>query len=275
MKKSLIVILFAGSIFAANAQTSPSSDGKILSKHGFPIKPEAGDWGVTIDATPFLKYAGNFFSFRDGGDENQAPTYNNLNNLGSANNPVTVTGRYFLADNRSVAVDFTLGMNSTTSNEVNMVDPDQFNTTKISYQNIGIGAAYEFRKGIARIVGSYGPHISIASLSAPTTYDDMGVVVTQGGKVEFEDGENSDNNTTIKGGNQFVLGVGGFLGVEYYFAPKISLGGRFALDLNSTSTSKRVKEFSNGQDDSPVAEKGSAFSLGNKAASSISLNFYF
>jgi hypothetical protein len=54
MKKSLTLLALVLGMSGAFAQD-------LTSKKGEPFLPEAGDWGLGIDANPFLEYAGNFF----------------------------------------------------------------------------------------------------------------------------------------------------------------------------------------------------------------------
>src|SRR5438067_1348098 len=85
MKKSVLALALAFGVTTAFAQD-------LTSKKGEPILPEAGDWGIGIDAAPFLNYAGNFFGKTA---SNSAPTWNFL----TSNQ--TITGRYF-ADEKTV-----------------------------------------------------------------------------------------------------------------------------------------------------------------------------
>ena len=71
MKKSITILAFAFGITGAFAQD-------LTSKKGEPILPEAGDWAIGIDATPFLNYAGNFFGKTT---NNNAPTFNFFTNI--------------------------------------------------------------------------------------------------------------------------------------------------------------------------------------------------
>ena len=81
MKKSLTLLALALGISTSFAQ-------ELKSKKEEMILPEAGDWGLAIDADPFLRYAGNFFGKTT---TNAAPTFNFFT---TAN---TITGRYFHA----------------------------------------------------------------------------------------------------------------------------------------------------------------------------------
>ena len=76
MKKSLI--------FAGLLGVSAISQAQLQSKKGEAYLPEAGDWSIGVDATPFLNYVGNFLSSAG----NSAPTQDFLN----ANQ--TIIGKY-------------------------------------------------------------------------------------------------------------------------------------------------------------------------------------
>ena len=79
MKKSLTLLALALGISTSFAQ-------ELKSKKEEMMLPEAGDWGLAIDADPFLRYAGNFFGKTT---TNAAPTFNFFTNDN------TITGRYF------------------------------------------------------------------------------------------------------------------------------------------------------------------------------------
>ena len=58
------------------AFAATTSFAQLTSKSGETILPEADDWSVGIEATPFLNYIGNAFN---GSLGNGAPTWNFLN----------------------------------------------------------------------------------------------------------------------------------------------------------------------------------------------------
>ena len=91
MKKLLPFLFMMPAIsFAQQADTgtNPESE-KMLSKKGFPILPEAGDFGIGFDAVPFLEYAGNLFN-GDTDNSVQADFQNTAQQL---------VGKYFLDEN--------------------------------------------------------------------------------------------------------------------------------------------------------------------------------
>jgi len=87
-------------LFTANAQD-------LTSKKGEPILPEEGDWGLGIDATPFLNYFGNFFGKTA---NNNAPTFDFL----TGNQTIVV--KYFKDATTAYrgAIRLGFGSNSTT-----------------------------------------------------------------------------------------------------------------------------------------------------------------
>ena len=62
--------------------------------------PEAGDYAIGIDATPFLNYVGNLIGGNDG---NTAPSWNYL----TTNQ--TITGKYFVDENMAYRGSLRLG----------------------------------------------------------------------------------------------------------------------------------------------------------------------
>ncbi len=244
MKKSLTLLAFVLGMSGAFAQD-------LTSKKGEPILPEAGDWGLGIDANPFLEYAGNFFGKTT---TNPAPTFNFLT-------PFQITGRYFKDATTVYRGSLRIGLGSVT--ERNMVtdrlaaytntnntyptNPAEVeNVWKSSGTNIGLSAGLEMRKGKTRLQGYYGGELGILfgnskdkfeygnALNSSTTTP---VVVDAADS--FSAANNIINNINIggtttdariierKNGSTFGIGLRGFIGVEYFLFPKISLGGEF------------------------------------------------
>ncbi len=248
MKKAIFILAFAATTITASAQ-------QMMSKKGMPIKPVSGDYGLLIDADPFLNYAGNFFGKTN---DNNSP---NFSDYGTTGVPFTLSGRYFLADDRAVRGILSLGFSSLTENDPNFTDPTKFDETKTSSSVIGIGAAYEFRRGAGRLVASYGPQIGI-------------FVDGSNGKIETTDALDANFNTLEEGGSTTSFGVGGFLGLEYFFAPKMSVGGLFGINAGLSSTSERTSKVGTAAE-TVVQGESSGFFFGNTNSSTISLNFYF
>lgn len=70
MKKTLLVA--AAALFAS---VTFAQEGIITNKKGTPILPQAGDYAIGVDATPFLEYFGNMFN---GENFNAAQVFNTI-----------------------------------------------------------------------------------------------------------------------------------------------------------------------------------------------------
>lgn len=164
MKKSIALLALAFGVTGAFAQD-------LTSKKGEPILPEADDWAIGVDATPFLNYMGNFFG--KGGNAtggfNAAPTWNNY----GANQ--TIVAKKFTDAQNAYRVTFRLGMQSQSwkkdiaapqaSSAAAVNFPNKSNVVEDKYSHsssfIGIGVGMEKRKGKTRLQGFYGADIYI------------------------------------------------------------------------------------------------------------------
>ncbi len=267
MKKSIALVAMAFGVTSAFAQD-------LTSKKGEPVLPEAGDYAISVDATPFLNYVGNFFGKTN---NNAAPSWNYF----TANQ--TIVGKYFKDAKTAYRVGIRLGFGgpSVTNKVANLSDvavhafpdgPTQVeNKWKQSNTNIGITVGYEKRKGKTRLQGFYGADLALnftaqknsftygnalvatsSSTAAPvvgvTAADDFGAVA---GNVSATTGitniVGSARATSMKSGVGVQFGVRAFIGAEYFILPKISLGGEFGwgLGLNIGGRATNVWE-SNG-----------------------------
>ncbi|MBK6523479.1 MAG: hypothetical protein IPG08_14825 [Sphingobacteriaceae bacterium] len=163
MKKSLTLLALALGISTSFAQ-------ELKSKKEEMILPEAGDWGLAIDANPFLQYAGNFFGKTT---TNAAPTFNFFTNAN------TITGRYFTdaqtcyrgslriglggASERNMVADV-LKMNAAATSTATgwpAASAIVENVWKQSNTTVGLAAGMEMRKGKTRLQGYYGGEVGI------------------------------------------------------------------------------------------------------------------
>jgi hypothetical protein len=159
MKKSIALLALAFGVTGAYAQD-------LTSKKGEPILPEADDWAIGVDATPFLNYMGNFFGKTTA---NNAPTWNNY----GANS--TIVAKKFTDAQNAYRVIFRLGYN-TQSWKNNVLQPVASTSTTVYFPTeaatvtdkasrtssfIGIGVGMEKRKGKTRLQGFYGADVFI------------------------------------------------------------------------------------------------------------------
>ncbi|MBA4240277.1 MAG: hypothetical protein C0448_06100 [Sphingobacteriaceae bacterium] len=243
MKKSIAVVAMAFGVTSAFAQD-------LTSKKGEPFLPEAGEYAISVDANPFLNYVGNFFGKTN---NNTAPTFNFLNNN------FVITGKKFKDATNAYRASVRLGFDNT-STKTQTADraattaatfPDLpsmvENKHSRSNTNIGISVGIEKRRGKTRLQGVYGAEAGIfmGSNKDKYTYGNElnptgtpAVVVSAAG-----DGMNGNANITTdtygnaarvtvrKSGTSLSIGVRGFVGAEYFVAPKISIGGEFGWGI--------------------------------------------
>lgn len=256
MKKIITTIAFAVTL------TAFAQDG-LTSKKGEPILPEAGDWAIGIDATPFLNYAGNFFGKQN---SNTAPTWNfqSLNSM--------ILGKYFVEANKAYRAGIRLGFGSETQRKMVIdrskapstltvfpsADPMVENTWKRSERNIGITGGLELRKGKTRLQGYYGGEVGIylaggkdkftygnalaPNASYPVNVDPVDDAFAGANNINTNppiQGVVSDARALeIKWGSIFGFGLRGFIGAEYFILPKMSIGGEFGWGILFSSIGK-------------------------------------
>lgn len=259
--------------------------------------PEAEDWALGIDATPFLNYAGNFIG---GNGLNVAPTWD------FQNTNQTITGKYFASEDMAYRGSLRIGSSSfndrmmvtdmtdtATMNSgnfptmVNMVE----NTAKYSGSFIGLSGGIEMRKGEGRLQGFYGGElgISVSSSKAEYTYGnalaldpgDTTIFVNVsgadnfGGNITTDTYGNSARITSMNNGRTFTFGLRGFIGAEYFIFPKMALGAEFGwgMGISSTSGSSMTME-SIGQDGGETASGTPTWTTGEQTIEGSKVNSF-
>ena len=242
MKKSVSVL---GLALAFGVSSAFAQD--LTSKKGEPILPEAGDWAVSVDATSFLSYAKSFIGAGAGAS---APTFDFLGNHN------VIMGKYFKDEKTAYRGGLNIGFgNTSVSNNVDQdhiysVTPGSIKAQvtdkqKTSTTGIGLSAGIEKRKGKTRLQGYYGAEafIYIGSSTTKTTYgnaisDSTGTANSTTGFSSVGSTINTATNAVVssrqtqyKSGTNFQFGVRGFIGVEYFVLPKMSLGGEFGWGI--------------------------------------------
>ena len=307
MKKSVLALAMAFGVTSAFAQD-------LTSKKGEPILPEAGDWGVSIDATPFLNYAGNFFG-KTG--PNNAPAFNFLN--GSNN---LIMGRYFKDEKTVYRAGLNIGLNTqswtnpvyqdgqTTPIPAGTVASTVNDKKTLTTTGIGLTAGIEKRKGKTRLQGYYGAELGLYFSGQHEKYaygnsfdgnKDPNPTTANFGQSAISSAITSNiaaagatagtaaaRYTDIKSGTSVQFGVRGFVGVEYFILPKISLGGEFGWGIGIQSqgagqaTVQAIYTGTSAGTETVKTGKSSVFNIGtdNKnnffgPTGSIRMNFYF
>ncbi len=260
MKKKILfvaAILTAGLTFGQDGMTS---------KKGAPILPEAGDNAIGFDANNLLNYGGNLLN---------GSATNGLSNLNLMQNN-TIYGKMFVDANKAYRgmVNIGFGSNTNTSLVADATDPAKTveDEVKSSNMSFAVGGGIETRRGSGRLQGVYGPMamISIGSSGTENTY---------GNKID-DLGAGTSRVTETKAGSTFGLTLGAFGGVEYFFAPKMSLGAEISWGINFSSTGAgetTTESFDGTSSSTNTVETGSSssFNLGTSPNTMISLNFHF
>ncbi|MFO8130312.1 MAG: hypothetical protein R6T99_10475 [Bacteroidales bacterium] len=303
MKKvifTFLVALFAVAI--VNAQD-------LTSKKGVPILPQEGDYGLGISATPFLVYAGNLLNGTAG---QGAPGFNF-----TAEYPMAIYGKYFKSANMAYRGALRIGFNNMSDKEYVVEDgqADPTVTVEDKYTNTQMDIVLMFgienRRGHGRVQGIYGAQVFLGYGSFKDKYEYGNSFTTTNTTPESYDfyplgpdgnpydniqpapgvvpgsGPASSRVTEVKGGSQFSFGVSAFVGVEYFFAPCMSLGGEFAwgigfMTVGDSEATVETWDAANNAKKETTNEYGgeSRFSvdtdvLGAGPSGAINLNFYF
>jgi hypothetical protein len=246
--KSLLI----ASVFAASSVFAQD----LTSKKGEPMLPEAGDWAISFDATPFLNYAGQMFS--NAGAAAPTATYTN-------GYPWSIKGKMFKDEKTAYRAGIRLGFGSYTERALvddasdNAGTPVSYPTEpatvedsyKASYNGIVLTGGLEMRRGKTRLQGYYGGELLIGFGGNKDTYtygnalntntDATGVSGSNGaswnGGANFTtDSYGNAARYTERKSSSMMIGLRGFIGVEYFVLPKISIGAEYGWGFGMMST---------------------------------------
>lgn len=239
MKKiTILMVAIAFLILNVNAQE------ELVSKKGFKILPESGDYAIGVDFAPFIKTVNLNAS-------NTAPSMDFSDGF-------SIFVKRFVANDQAFRVKFAFNTVSTTTKnfvtdqsvliptpEDQVVDKGTF-----GYTQFALAIGKEMRRGHGRLQGYYGADLFFNYFS--------GNAANQNFKGEYGNEFSSDHTmpissnfvgaangfrtASVKQGAQLGIGLRGFVGVEYFIAPKISIGGElgwgvaYAIGFDGTQT---------------------------------------
>ena len=246
IKKSLLILaMFIGG--AVSAQDN------MTSKKGTPILPEAGDWSIGIGANSTLEYFGNLMN-----GANDAPSFD------WQGSPKIIRGKMMKDANTAYRVGLRLGIKSEKDATGNTI-ATTLKDSSVSTMNVNLAAGIQKYRGKGRLRGYYGAEAGIGLGSKKTKYT-------------YNGNANLNKPLEKKEGGTFMFSLGGFIGAEYFFAPKMSVSGEFGwgLMLKSTGEDDNSNADGNGGSTSSKGGKSSEFKFDtNNAEGAIVLNFYF
>jgi len=226
-------------VFCSQAQV-------LTSKKGLPILPQKGDFAIGASAAPFLDFIGNITKI------NSTAVFSSPASMSFLEpSKMYIYGKYFLDDKTAIRGKFRFASTSKTSSNfvtknggvsgVDMVEDKWTNSTT----NILVSAGLEKRRGYGRLQGYYGAEAMLSLMGGlKDTY-------TYGNEINttYKTPTRTNFNSNVFGGSTydtnnsteavFGIGLNCFVGVEYFFAPKISIGGEFGwgVGINQAASS--------------------------------------
>jgi hypothetical protein len=261
MKKisfSLLAFLLAFSLFAQQeeAEEPAAKDTKV-------ILPEAGDIAIGVDATPFVNLVGNLVKINSGAAFNDPSSFSFMTNDNS------IWLKYYRTKNTAYRAKIRIAHNSDVeklyvTDDAKMEDApadyepaedDVIDKRAESYTSITLGLGIEKRRGQNRLQGFYGAEgmLSYAkgSVASPNVKYKYSNDMDDDGATSYNMGSVTSRTLKVSQGGTFGIGARGFLGVEYFFAPKISVGGEFGWGFmyEMTGDTKTTIESYNAADD--------------------------
>jgi hypothetical protein len=219
-----------------------SQDSTLVNKKGIPILPVAGDWAIGIDATPFTKI---FNDFSDVGF-----------NFISDN---TFMGKKFINNDLAHRVKLRIGFMSDIDDRYIIQDGQTIpepsitvtDTRTINRTNISIGYGLERRSGYGRVQAVYGAEVFFTYESYSESYSyGNAFSMTNPNPSTTNFGNNipafAKRSAYIEEGNAFGAAIRAFVGVEYFIAAKMSIGGEFGWGIaymNQAEGSNKVQSW--------------------------------
>jgi len=255
MKKTVLSVCFGVMVIFAGVAQEMEIDGAAaakINKRGIELLPKAGDFAMGIDAMPFLNYLGGMLS---------GAGRSGIDVQGYGFNENTFYGKYFLSRDEAIRAKFwlltynELHKNAVADDYELHYNPLNLDATAIDMMtNSMFGSAlslgYELRRGRGRVQGFGGGEAILLFVSEKTKFD-WANTMTEVNQIPSSSaglwGAGSEQHRTleINKGNTFGGGVGGFVGVEYFFTPMISVGCEFNLTFiySATQQSEKATEY--------------------------------
>lgn len=242
MKEIKIILVFTLAIIAGIAY---GQDTNLVNKKGIPILPNSGDWAFGIDARPFTQIFNDYSSV----------SFDFINNY-------TFMGKKFINPKLAHRVKIRIGYYSDIDDRYIIQDgqtiPEPAITVKdsrtVNMTNLAIGYGLEKRRGYGRLQAVYGAEIMLQYQSTSQSFkygNDFSMTNPDPSTTNFGNNipDYGKRITYIEDGNSFGGSLHAFIGVEYFFAAKMSIGGEFGWGLsytNQTEGNEKVQSWDAG-----------------------------
>ena len=232
-----ILIFFAAIFLFINISaqnTSGSDKDQVFSKKGRAILPVAGEFGIGLNALPFIDLFGNLVKFNS--------TSKFVNPLSfEAPDGQQLFLKYFKNANTAYRARFGFA-NHYTTETFPVIDDSNAGLTTIdkrseNYTTVSVSLGLEKRKGLGRIQGLFGIELNLLYqngtpdlMNYKYTYANaISAVNTAPSTALFVDG--APRPLFEKTYASIGIGTTGFFGLEFFLAPKISVGGEMGLKI--------------------------------------------
>lgn len=216
---------------------------ELKNKQGVPILPAAGDYVIGVDASPIFNFFGNFVKINSGAPFADPSSMNFVN----TNN--AIFAKYYVDATTAFRANVRIGLTSTTDKEYVMQDGQSNplvtveDKAKYGNTNVILGLGMEKRRGSSRLQGFYGAEAQLMFAGTSKKYTYGNAFSSSNTTPTMTNFNPSDPNvlsgsariTQSKSGSTIGIGARAFVGVEYFFAPKISVGGEFGWGLAISS----------------------------------------
>lgn len=303
----LWIAFFLGSFLAVQAQETPEKEkGK---KDVSEYLPSAGDFAITVNASPFLYYLGNLFNgtigngLDDFGNKpylSETKTWNYIRPL------ISVSGKYMYTDKLGFRLNVGWMYNHdrlryyAPDDAALMVNPLSEKKVVDIYRDNNVGAslsaAAEYRVGKRRVQGIFGGGLLYAFQWDRQTFS-YGNAITElnqkpscGMEPDVYEAPAKEGFNTMRYLSKYsedpthYLGIVLFVGVEWFITPQISLGGEVNIAAAYNWTRQRYytaegfntlsKQTETWTELEVPSSRGFDFGTGNIGAA-ITLSFYF
>ncbi|NQY12081.1 MAG: hypothetical protein HRT71_21505 [Flavobacteriales bacterium] len=287
-KEILVAALMMGATMTYAQDDSGPSFEQIENKNGREILPVAGDIAIQFDASPLLNFALDAVNIMDyNGSSTSSPGFTDGN--GSV-----IVGKYFLTDTKAVRAKFQFqtngGLGTANSKVTQYFDSNQEvfldatpnangdeytqieDVQKTKSHAVVLGGGLEFRRGYARLQGFYGGELLFMKGGTKTTTEygtEFNLEGETNGYNASGDGFSGVNTRILEVENSSMgIGLRGFVGVDYFILPKISIGAEFGwgFGYESTAQTETLTEDWAILDGATTASSNESTTLGNKSA---------
>jgi len=294
MKKIILSFIALLSVIIAFGQQPTATDQKAEKTSTDEILPVKGDIGLTIGAGTTLNYLGNFFG-KTAANGNAA-----MFNYAVQGYPTAViAGKYFLSDDKAIRAGICIYKASTNKNyqihDDTNLDPDAyvFDNQKFSNSGYTVSLGLEKRRGTKRLQGIFAAEVFMGNLGGNKFDYEYGNLFSKVNPAPTTTNFGQATGSPVpawgyrlvseKTSSVFTTGARLDIGIEYFFATKMSIGGEFNWGFQYQSTSKETStwEYYNTVLDEIGSEtieskNNKAFNLGpSNLGGNLSLNFYF